>query len=137
MSALPPKADILQRGPLVAMTSHFHEESSLLCELSHIRKRRTGQYIIQTAICPIKGSIKCHTNSIPAALSKLSCSAGWRCFSYSPPSYPPEQPARLRGGHFTKLHRNWTNFSRNLRRRQPWAAKCPLSPQKRTLPAPN
>jgi hypothetical protein len=39
---------------------------------------------------PIKGSVKCHANSIPAALSKLSCSPGWRCFSYLPPSYPPD-----------------------------------------------
>ena len=43
---------------------------------------------------PIKGSVKCHANSIPAALSKLSCSPGWRCFSYLPPSYPPD-PAGL------------------------------------------
>src|SRR6185369_17857290 len=54
-----------------------------------------------SARCPIKGSIKCHSNSIPATLSKLSCSAGWHCFSYSRPSYPPEQPARLVDGHFT------------------------------------
>src|SRR5262249_6428594 len=51
-----------------------------------------GQYFTRVP-CPIKGSIKCHSNSIPAALSKLSCSAGWRCFSYSRPSYPPEQPS--------------------------------------------
>src|SRR5262245_24140206 len=53
-----------------------------------------------------EGSGKCHANSIPAALSKLSCSAGWHCFSYYLWSYPPEQPARLKGSHFTKLRRN-------------------------------
>ena len=53
---------------------------------------------IRIAMCPIKGSVKCHANSIPAALSKLSCSAGWRCFSYLPPSYPPDELGRLMGG---------------------------------------
>jgi hypothetical protein len=56
MSALPPKADILQRGPLVAMTSHFHEESSLLCELSHIRKRRTVNTLSKLPFAPLKGA---------------------------------------------------------------------------------
>jgi hypothetical protein len=41
----------------------------------------------------IKGNVKCRANSIPAALSNLSCSAGWRCFSYSPRSCLPEQSA--------------------------------------------
>ena len=52
---------------------------------------------------PIKGSVKCHANSIPAALSKLSCSPGWRCFSYLPPSYPPDTKAWKR----TWLGRAW------------------------------
>ena len=110
-----PKSGRLHREPLVAVMSHFHEESSLLCELSHIRKVPHGQYTIPAAKCPIKGSIKCHSNWIPAALSKLSCSAGWRCFSYSRPSYPPEQPRTWWIVILQSRVATEQNFSRNWR----------------------
>jgi len=47
-----PKSGRLHRELLVAVMSHFHEESSLLCELSHIRKRRTAN-TLPNARCPI------------------------------------------------------------------------------------
>ena len=72
----------------------FHQKSSLLCEPSHIRSHSTANTSLatRTVRCrPNKGSVKSHTKSIPAVLNRLSWSAGWCCFSYLPPSYPPER----------------------------------------------
>ena len=97
MSALPPIAEFTAS---LGYPCNSHEESLLLCEPPHIRGRSTANTLstIRIAMRPIKGSVKCHANSIPAALSKLSCSPGWRCFSYLPPSYPPD-PRALGSGH--------------------------------------
>jgi hypothetical protein len=51
-----PKSGRLHREPLVAVMSHFHEESSLLCELSHIRKRRTANTLPQCQVSYLKGA---------------------------------------------------------------------------------
>jgi hypothetical protein len=45
-----PKSGRLHRESLVAVMSHFHEESSLLCELSHNRKRRAANTLPQCQV---------------------------------------------------------------------------------------
>ena len=90
MSSLPPEADIRNRGTL-----YLNSGASTLVAATPAKKVRRGvSYLtlrrgranlllpIRIVMCAITGSDKCHTNSIAAALSKLSCSPDWRCFWY-------------------------------------------------------